>query len=233
MKKNILMPAAGAVIFLIICASLFFKSQGLQVKLEQANQMTQQMQDEIKRVQAEKARALQDNDKLRADAVSYLALNSQLQDEKDGLQKRFNDAQKSIESKESDLQKAKQKLEEMEKSVNLEKSQTQGKLSDEKAALEKQISSLESGLAKERGLYHYNLGVAYAQAKLYEEAVDAYEKSLTFDPDNAEANYNLAVLYENMKDDPDRAVVHYKRYLELKPDADDKDQVEAVIKKLE
>ena len=233
MKKNILISAAAAVVFLIICAALLLKSKGLEFKLEQANQMTAQMQDELKRIQAEKAKMQKENDKLHADAVSYLALNSQLQDEKDSLQKRFSEAQRSIENKESDLQKTKKKMEELEKSVDLEKSKVQGKSSEEKAVLEKKIAFLEDSLAKERGLYHYNLGVAYAQAKLYDEAVEAYEKSISYNPDNAEAHYNLAVLYENMKDDPDGAAIQYRIYLELRPDAEDREHVEAIIDKLE
>jgi len=233
MKKNILISAVAAIVFLIICAALLLKSKGLESELAQANQMTAQMQDELKRIQAEKAKMQKENDKLHADAVSYLALNSQLQDEKDSLQKRFSEAQRSIENKESDLQKTKQKMEELEKSVNLEKSKVQGKLSEEKAVLEKRIASLEDSLAKERGLYHYNLGVAYAQAKLYDEAVEAYEKSISCNPDNAEAHYNLAVLYENMKDDPDGAAIQYRMYLELRPDAEDREHVEAIIDKLE
>ncbi|MFA5115909.1 MAG: tetratricopeptide repeat protein [Candidatus Omnitrophota bacterium] len=233
MKKNILISAAAVIVFLIICAALLLKSKGLESRLEQANQMAAQMQDELKRVQAEKAKMQKDNDKLHADAVSYLALNSQLQDEKDSLQKRFSEAQRSIENKESDLQKTKKKMEELEKSVDLEKSKVQGKSSEEKAVLEKKIAFLEDSLAKERGLYHYNLGVAYAQAKLYDEAVEAYEKSISYNPDNAEAHYNLAVLYENMKDDPDGAAIQYRIYLELRPDAEDREHVEAIIDKLE
>jgi TolA-binding protein len=233
MRKNILVPVAIGLIILTGFAAFFFKTQNLQSQLEQSNLMTQQMQNEVKRIQDEKNKVSQENEKLRSDTVSYVALNSQLQDEKDQLQKRVQEAQKNIDTKESDLQKAKTKMEELEKAIAQEKTQGQGKLVEDKKELENKIALLEDSLTKERGLYHYNLGVSYAQSKLYDDAVDAYEKSLTFNPNNPDAHYNLAVLYENMKDDPGSAVMHYKKYLELKPDADDKEEVEAVIKKLE
>jgi tetratricopeptide (TPR) repeat protein len=43
---------------------------------------------------------------------------------------------------------------------------------------------MENKLKQERVLYHYNLGVAYSQAKFYDEAIDEYEKSLKFNANN-------------------------------------------------
>ena len=74
--------------------------------------------------------------------------------------------------------------------------------------------------------------MAYTQANLYDEAIEAYEKSLTFDQNNAEAHYNLGLLYDKVKTDPEKAVLHYKKYLELKPDAEDKEEIETWIQQL-
>jgi tetratricopeptide (TPR) repeat protein len=105
-------------------------------------------------------------------------------------------------------------------------------LQKEKKELEGKIKSLEETLQKERGLYHYNLAVSYAQAKLYDEAIASYEKSLTFNPDNADAHYNLGVLYADFKSDSEKAISHYRKYLELKPDANDKEEVLRLMEKL-
>ncbi|MFH1318611.1 MAG: hypothetical protein ABIH71_06320, partial [Candidatus Omnitrophota bacterium] len=63
-------------------------------------------------------------------------------------------------------------------------------------------------------------------------AVNAYEKSLSFESENAEAQYNLGLLYENFNLEPEKAILHYEKYLELKPDAVDKDEVLKWINRL-
>jgi len=53
------------------------------------------------------------------------------------------------------------------------------------------------------------------------------------DPDNPEAHYNLGLLYVNFKEYPERAIKHYRRYLELSPDSLDREEVIEWIKILE
>jgi tetratricopeptide (TPR) repeat protein len=49
---------------------------------------------------------------------------------------------------------------------------------------------------------------------------------------NADAHYNLGLLYKDVKQDPDKAIMHLSKYLELKPDAEDKEEVQGWIEKL-
>jgi len=75
--------------------------------------------------------------------------------------------------------------------------------------------------------------VAYSQAKLYEEAIFEYEESLKLNANNPEAHYNLGLLYENCIGETEKALEHYRKYLELKPNAEDSAEVEAWIKRLQ
>ena len=54
---------------------------------------------------------------------------------------------------------------------------------------------------------------------------------MKLNPDNPDAHYNLGLLYENHQKDPIKACLHYRKYLELKPQAEDKEEVENWIKR--
>jgi len=232
MKKVALIIFILIVLGLLITSLTFLlKANNLQHQLSQSKEMVQRMQEEVRRLDAERQRAVGESERLHTDALSYIALNTKLQKEKERLQGALEEAQKIIQTKEGNLQRLKLNLEQLEKKSATEQSELQEELFKEREELKKRIDLLEGALRKERGLYHYNLGVAYIQAELYDEAVEAYKKSLEFNPDNPEAHYNLGLLYESVRGDKERASLHYHKYLELKPDADDKDEVEAWIER--
>lgn len=226
------------IILIILLALLMFGALVFFLKLDktrsqliQSGEVFRQMQEIISQLQSGKEKAEKDYEKLQADIVSYIALNAKLQDEKDNLQKSLEDKDKIIESKEVELEKAKEAgeaLEEIKNKFSKIQNGRQGFIR-EKEELKNKINSLENALLKERALYSYNLAVAYTQAKFYDEAIEAYEKSLKFNPNNPEAHYNLGLLYDNLKNDIEKAALHYSKYLQLKPSADDKTEVQALI----
>ena len=95
------------------------------------------------------------------------------------------------------------------------------------------LSDLKQQLMKQEALLHYNLGVSYTKDKSYEMAIDEYEKALSLDPKDADSEYNLAIIYDEYRKNPKRAIEHYKKYLELRPDAADIDEVKDWISRLE
>lgn len=234
MKNKIVLITTVALTFILLLSGILITMHinKLKRQLAQSKGMCQKMESELTSVRKEKDKLSATNEKLQADAVSYLAINSKLTEDKETLAKRIDEAQKVIEQKESGLQRMQKRLTEIEKNITSYKTSNDQKLMKEKKTLQKRMYAAQETLKKERSLYHYNLGVAYSQAKLYDEALDAYEKSLTFDPDNADAHYNLGILYETVQTDPAKAVTHYQRYLELKTNADDRDEVEGRINKL-
>jgi tetratricopeptide (TPR) repeat protein len=199
----------------------------------QSEEMIKKMQEEDKRLEAEKTKAAQEKDKLQADSISYVGLNSRLQEEKEKLQKDIEEAKKTIGQKDEDLQKAQISLQRLEQRIAKESKDEKNKTGAELKGLKDKVKQLEETLKKERGIFNYNLAVSYTQAKLYDEAIEAYEKSLDYNPQNPDANYNLGLLYANVKNMPDKAVAYYEEYLRLKPDADDKEEVQGWIKQFQ
>jgi tetratricopeptide (TPR) repeat protein len=61
-----------------------------------------------------------------------------------------------------------------------------------------------------------------------DEAITAYQKALSIEPTMASAERGLAIAYTS-KDDDTTAVSHYKRYLELDPNARDAEEVKKII----
>lgn len=64
--------------------------------------------------------------------------------------------------------------------------------------------------------------------KKADAAIAAYTKALELEPGLAAAERGLGISYAAKEQDA-RAVRHYRRYLELEPDADDADEVKAII----
>lgn len=110
------------------------------------------------------------------------------------------------------------------------------KLNKENAALKKEndnleqcIRALEEISRKEKASLNQELGAAYTKAKLFPLAIDAYLKSLSLNPDNAELHYNLGLLYQHSEENTKKSLYHFKKYLELKPNAKNKKEVEYLI----
>ena len=61
-------------------------------------------------------------------------------------------------------------------------------------------------------------------------AVDLLNKALDRKPDLARAHLELGLLYDTHKQDYVRAIYHYERYLELRPDAEKKKLIEDLIR---
>ena len=80
---------------------------------------------------------------------------------------------------------------------------------------------------------HYNLALIYAREGRFRDAEQAYLRALQLDPTDPDIHYNLGILYdEELKDGP-RASMHYRKYLKLKPQASDQDQVQLWILQIE
>lgn len=209
----------------IMSLNLFYRNKILKQQLSEAKMILKKAQEELNNAQEDKEKLTKENEKLQSDAVSYVGINAKLKEEKDKLQKVLDETQNIINSKEGSAQRAKRELDLSEKRIRKEIAQKEQELELEKEKLQKRINELEQTLNSERALYHYNLAVAYNQAGLFDEAIDSYQRSLDFDKNNAEAYYNLGLIYQNSKKNTDDAKRCFKKYLELKPDAEDKDEV--------
>jgi len=215
-----------------LCMMFYVKSNHLNSELNNAKQTVEAIKKDLSRLNDEKKSIIDEKEKLQADTVSYLGLNTKLEQEKANLKKQIESVQKKLDTKEGDLQRERLNLQKLEKERITQLKLKNEKSSKEDNQIKKKLSQMKTTLKAERALYHYNLAVAYTQANLYDEAIEAYKKSLEFDKTNPDAYYNLGLIYKDVKQDPDNAIDCYSQYLKLKPDADDKEEVEALISSL-
>ncbi len=92
-------------------------------------------------------------------------------------------------------------------------------------SLEAQLDKAKTRLALEAERFHYNLGVMHAQAKEYDAAVAELKTCLTYNPSNADAHFNLGIIFDDYFKDKENARFHYQSFLELRPTSDDAESV--------
>ena len=126
----------------------------------------------------------------------------------------------------------------------------------QKGDYEAAINRLEASIDLDSSMYetYYNLGIAATKAKKYNVAMEAFENGIKIKPDFANFYYSLAVVQaeysevlieaddekiEISSEDKDKsaelktsAIENAQKYLELNPNAEDKDEVENFLKDL-
>jgi len=65
---------------------------------------------------------------------------------------------------------------------------------------------------------HYNLGEAYANLNMIDEAIPQFLRSLELNPDNAPVHHNLAVILAK-QGKTDETIVHYRHALQINPNS--------------
>ncbi|MDD5431548.1 MAG: tetratricopeptide repeat protein [Candidatus Omnitrophica bacterium] len=113
----------------------------------------------------------------------------------------------------------------------LEKEREKSKESIEK--LQDKVYTLSNKRDLEMAQLYEKLGTAYVQAKLYEDAITAYTKSLKINRKNAQVHYDLGLLYKHSLNNNSKAIYHFKQYLWIKPDAPNRKDIEYLINMLE
>ncbi|GEM_PF-1187089 len=211
---------------------LFYKKSAVENQLGQARILTARIQAETETLTKEKDRIAGEKERLQADITSYLAGSEKLQNEKEMLRAGLEKAQKELDTREADLARLKDNLERMEKKTAAERAGKESDAVKEARGLKKKIYLMDKKVKRDQALLHYNMGVAFTQARRYDEAISEYNKSLYIDPANADAHYNLGIIYDNVMDDGAKAVYHYRTYLMLKPKAADRDDIEQAISNL-
>ena len=208
---------------------LWSQTKRLNAELRRSDQLFRKRQTEMSRLEAEKTQLARDYENLQRDVTVYVSTNTKLQEEHDGMTTSLKEAQAHAEEQTREVEKLQDQLERLHKEMARTKTEQRKVITREFKDLTAKVATLEDTLKQERALYQYNLGIVYAQAQRYDEALEAYQNSLELDPKNADAHYNLGLLYERVKSQSDRAAWHYRRYLELKPQAEDHDEIQQRI----
>lgn len=90
-----------------------------------------------------------------------------------------------------------------------------------------------SKLRNETATMHYNLAVILVDQQNYPAAITEYMKVLEIRPNDPDAHYNLAVLYDDYLKDNDKALEHYRQYVKAAPDAPEAQKVRRWIQEKE
>jgi tetratricopeptide (TPR) repeat protein len=80
-------------------------------------------------------------------------------------------------------------------------------------------------LIRDSAILHYNLGSIFFKQREYKKAIDEFRRSADLNPLLADAYYNLAIICDDYLADVNSAIIYYKKYLELTPNAKDINQV--------
>ncbi|HDM37913.1 MAG TPA: tetratricopeptide repeat protein [Candidatus Omnitrophica bacterium] len=231
-------------IMLLLVASLAIFSYLQNIDLKSQLNSTEEILKRTQEINEEMEGKLEDlkerNERIRADSISILNQNNRFQNEIKDLKDKLKDAESKLKKTQQALQRVKSELTDLKKSSEETREALKEKIVLEKTALKEALANVKKSKEElldrvnyERAIYHYNLAVAYTKAKLYDEAIKEYKESLTYNENNPEAYYNLGLLYEEVKDNLQKAIWNYTKYIELAPDASDRVEVERWIRDLE
>lgn len=229
---------AGAMSYFYL--GLFNKNKQLTLALDEAQDFKRSLQEEISRREALQENLQKENEQLKKESLSYLSRQKETDDQRQQIEKtvkqqndKLKDLRKKLEITQSELQKLKEENLRLADIHNFASNVQIKKQQERIAQLEEDLSVTRDQIKKQEALLHYNLGVTYTKEKSYEMAIDEYEKALSLNSEDADTHYNLAILYDELGKNPKRAIEHYQKYLELKPDAVDIDEVKEWIERLE
>ena len=81
-------------------------------------------------------------------------------------------------------------------------------------------------------LAHHNLGLAYSETGMYDQAITVFEQELQMNPEAADTYYLLGMAYAAATTHYARGIECLEAYLRLRPEAAEADQVRAMLGRL-
>ena len=150
---------------------------------------------------------------------------STLEQQVTGLTEERLNLNRSLAEREADLQALKVELE--RRDHRLAKAERVAEV------LEKARAQVLQAGDREKLNMHYNMASVYAREGKFEAAESEYLQALRIDPADADVHYNLGILDDDEMKLPEKATLHYRRYLQLNPHGPDADRVRNWLMKLE
>ncbi len=80
---------------------------------------------------------------------------------------------------------------------------------------------------------HHALGVSYNRLGMNEEALKEFQTALELNPDHADSHFDMARVYIEYSDDSASAAPHFRKYVQLRPEASDTERVKGWLMKVE
>ena len=84
-------------------------------------------------------------------------------------------------------------------------------------------------MVRENADMHYNLGVLLAKNQEFRNAAIEFQRAIELRKDDASSYFNLGKIYADFYKDKVKAVEYFKKYLEINPQAEDRNWVENFI----
>ncbi len=84
-------------------------------------------------------------------------------------------------------------------------------------------------MVRENADMHYNLGVLLAKNQEFRNAAIEFQRAVELRKDDAASYFNLGKIYADFYKDKVKAVEYFKKYLEINPQAEDRNWVENFI----
>jgi tetratricopeptide (TPR) repeat protein len=119
-------------------------------------------------------------------------------------------------------------LENLQNAYDAEQAKTE-RFTDERA----DMIGLVIRLRSEMVTLHYTTGINYNNLGKNEEALKAFLMALKLNPNHAESHFELARLYMEHLGDKESAVAHFRRYLRLRPEANNAERIKGWLLRTE
>jgi tetratricopeptide (TPR) repeat protein len=95
--------------------------------------------------------------------------------------------------------------------------------------LREELMLFKKNMREEKADLYEKLGTAYIKSKLYQEAINAYNQSLKYNPHNPKVYYYLALLYQYAEHNSGKATEFLKKYVEMAPQGEYAKKAEKLI----
>ena len=214
------------------CYFLFTARQSVERRLDSMKSLLSKAETAAMQLKKEKEIILREKEKIQAETLKYMTRNNDLEKEREDLASRLKRVDGLIGTNKNEITKIQTDMDAQIKRILLHREKEQKVLRLQRQRLLESVRKHEETIEKERSLYHYDLGVAYAKAGFMRDSMREYEEAIKSDGTNADAHYNLALMYKNVEANYNRAALHFRRYLELRPDAEDAVWVQETINRM-
>ncbi len=191
--------------------------QELQALTDERNALTTE-REELER-QLTKHQKRSEERKLRERLSTLRQREDTLERDLRGAQKELRDASGRASSLEEERAKLQERLDKLQSEYSEEVS-TNASLRRQVERLPKDITTLareHERLVKQLADTHYNLGVMFVNQKDFARAAQEFQQVVELEPDDADAYYNLGLIYAEHLPDRERAIKFFQRYLSVDP----------------
>ncbi len=195
-------------------------------QLKQLRGELEKRQKEVSVKQNEIERLDKETERLNQELQEFKKVKRQL----DLLKEELSKEKKAGEKQAKELEKNENEAAHLKKAV-LDLQKKQISVETENDHLRQLTVSLQEVQKNGAQLYE-ELGTLYTRAKLFDRAIEAYQRSLTYQSANPIVHYNLGLLYEHFHNDSKKAGEHLREYLRLKPMAGNRQEVQYLISML-